>query len=272
MKEPHFFALPNAQAAQFNGPRDERGELTTHSVTQFAAYQALFAEATAIAKGEASTMYLYLPLTPERIAHYAPNTKLVAILRNPIERAFSHFLHLRRDGREGLTDFAQALAAEPQRIAQGWSPAWHYRAVGNYAEQLPRYWQRFPRQQLRIYLYEDWQQDPARFLADLFRFIGVDPRFETQLGDRANTTTQVQKNLGIHDFLTQENPLKALLRPLIPEQIRRPLAAKAYRANVAPPPQLTPALRAQVLPQFQDSILRTQALLERDLSPWLQMP
>ncbi|NEO83594.1 MAG: sulfotransferase [Spirulina sp. SIO3F2] len=269
VKEPHFFAFADAQAAQFNGPRDDRGELTTRSVTDVSAYKALFAGATEMARGEASTMYLYYPQVPERIAHYAPEMKLVAILRNPIDRAFSHFLHLRREGREGLTDFAQALAAEPERIAQGWSPAWHYQAVGNYTEQLPRYWQQFPRQQLRIYLYEDWQRDPAGFLCDLFEFIGVDSGFEAQLGDRANTTTQVQKNLGIHDFLTQENPLKSILRRLIPARIRQPLAAKAYRANVDAPPQLTPALRTQLLPQFREGILRTQELIGRDLSHWL---
>ena len=216
-------------------------------------------------------MYLYLPSAPDRIAQYAPETRLVAILRNPIDRAFSHFLHLRRDGREGLTDFAAALAAEPERITQNWAPAWHYRAVGNYAEQLPRYWQRFPRQQLRVYLYEDWQRDPAGFLRELFEFIGVDASFEARLGDRANTTTQVQKNLGIHDFLTQDNPLKSALRRLIPARIRQPLAAKAYRANVSAPPRLTPELRAAILPQFREEILRTQDLIDRDLSAWLEV-
>ncbi|MEM8642141.1 MAG: sulfotransferase [Cyanobacteria bacterium P01_G01_bin.54] len=270
IKEPHFFAFANAQAALFKGPRDERGELTTHSVTDPSAYKGLFQAApTGMARGEASTMYLYYPQVPERIVQYCPDAKLVAILRNPIERGFSHFLHLRRDGREWLTDFNQALAAEPERRTQGWSPSWHYWAVGQYAEQLPRYWQQFPREQLRICLYEDWQQDPTAFLEDLAMFIGVDPDLVPELGDRHNTTQQVQKNVGIHDFLTQENPIKSVLRRLIPAQIRQPLAAKAYRANVTAPPQLTPELRAQVLPQFREGILRTQDLIDRDLSAWL---
>lgn len=270
VKEPHFFAFTSPQEMQFNGPRDDRAYLSTQSVVDFAAYQNLFSGATEVARGEASTMYLYHPQTPKRIAQYAPEVKLVAILRNPIDRAFSHFLHLRRDGREWLTDFAEALAAEPERITQGWSPAWHYQAVGNYAEQLPRYWQQFPREQLRIYLYEDWQQNPDAFLQDLFEFIGVEPNFRPPDRDRANTTNQVQKNLGIHDFLTQENPLKSVLRRLIPAQIRQPLAAKAYRANVSAPPKLTPELRSQLLPQFRDGILKTQDLIDRDLSAWLK--
>ncbi|MGB0564873.1 MAG: sulfotransferase family protein [Spirulinaceae cyanobacterium] len=270
LKEPHFFAFANPQAARFNGPRDDRGELTTRSVTDLTAYEALFNDAPLeMARGEASTMYLYYPNVPERIAQYCPDAKLVAILRNPIERGFSHFLHLRREGREWLTDFAQALAVEPERRAKSWSPAWHYGAVGQYAEQLPRYWQQFPKEQLKICLYEDWLQDPTAFLEDLAEFIGVDPDFVPELSDRHNTTHQVQKNVGVHDFLTQENPIKSVLRRLIPARIRQPLAAKAYRANVTAPPQLTPELRAQVLPQFREGILRTQDLIKRDLSAWL---
>lgn len=271
VKEPHFFAFSDPQDVQFKGPRDDRAYLTTQSVTDFAAYQELFAGATAKARGEASTMYLYQPQTPERIAQYAPDVKLIAVLRNPIDRAFSHFLHLRRDGREWLTNFTEALAAEPERITQGWSPAWHYQTVGNYTEQIPRYWQQFPREQLRIYLYEDWLQNPEAFLADLFTFIGVDSDFRPQESDRANTTTQVQKNLGIHDFLTQDNPIKSVLRRLIPARIRQPLAAKAYRANVSAPPKLTPELRAKLLPQFKAGILQTQDLIDRDLSSWLRL-
>jgi hypothetical protein len=269
VKEPHFFAF-EGHSLQFNGPRDERGSLTTASVNEWGAYQALFAAGgEAIARGEASTMYLYWPGVPERIHHYTPDAKLVAILRNPIDRAFSHFLHLRRDGREWLSDFELALGAESDRIAQNFSPAWHYHAVGQYAEQLQRYRSIFPHEQLKIYLYDDWRQHPRKFLRSLFEFLEVDATFQPNMSKRHNTTQQVQKNVSIHDFLTQDNLIKKLLRPLIPARIRQPLAAKAYRANIEAPPKLTPQLRRQLLPRFQADILATQDLIQRDLSHWL---
>lgn len=269
VKEPHFFAFEN-QDTNFNGPRDERGSLTQLSVTHLSDYEALFATAAEVPRrGEASTMYLYWPGTAQRIAHYVPEAKLVAILRNPVDRAFSHYLHLRRSGREWLTDFVAALDAEPERIAQGWSPAWHYGQVGQYAAQIEQYWQIFPREQLKIFLYEEWNEKPAQFWQELLQFLEIDATIPLEQKARYNTTPQVQKNVKIHDFLTQENPLKSLLRKLIPAHIRQPLAAKAYRANVDTPPKLTPELRDRVLPRFREGILRTQDCLQRDLSAWL---
>jgi hypothetical protein len=67
------------------------------------------------------------------------------ILRNPIDRAYSAFLHLVRDGREEFTDFGTALQHEDERIRAGWEHIWHYKNMGAYYEQVKRYYDLFPR-------------------------------------------------------------------------------------------------------------------------------
>ena len=95
-----------------------------------------------------SPLYLYQQCSPGAIRKLIPNAKLIAILRDPAERAYSHFCHNRRDGHEPLADFAAALDAEEKRIAKGWWSKYHYRNHGYYARQLRRYLEFFPREQI----------------------------------------------------------------------------------------------------------------------------
>ncbi|EPZ44556.1 hypothetical protein N007_10785 [Alicyclobacillus acidoterrestris ATCC 49025] len=127
IKEPNYFALANREV-RFQGPGDDRTNRS--SITRFADYQALFDEADGYqAVGEASPMYLYTADAANRIHDLIPNVKLIVILRDPVERAHSAYLHLRRDEREPLANFADAIAAEEERIAKHWAPMWHLRGV-----------------------------------------------------------------------------------------------------------------------------------------------
>ena len=102
----------------------------------------------------------------------------MAILRNPIDRAYSAFLYARRFGMEPISDFEQALDDEPHRVRTGWIGLTTYATVGMYAEQLERYRRIFPCQQIRIYLFEDLVRDPIGLAQDAFRYLGVDDSFE----------------------------------------------------------------------------------------------
>lgn len=269
-KEPHFFAFEGNQP-NYQGPADDRAWLNTKSVIDLADYQQLFAEATAGQMcGEASTMYLYLEESCDRIHHYLPQIKLIAFLRNPVERAYSHYKHMRRDGREWETDFSQALKKEAERVEQGWAPAWHYRQVGLYHDQLQRYLEKFDTKQLKIYLYDDLLQDPQAVYRSIFEFLEVNPIFEVDTAARYNTTSVVRKNKKLHNFLMNPSGLKTALSKVIPAHIRKPLSAKVYRRNAAPIQPLSNSLRRELTSTFEPEILRLQALINRDLTGWLQ--
>ena len=111
-KEPEFFSYEGREV-DFNGPKGE--EQANHGIKQHITanieeYRALFRGASdEKAIGEASTMYLYSPQAPSRIKHYIPKVKLIAIFRNPVDRAYSTFSYLTLQGREPLSEFSQAL-------------------------------------------------------------------------------------------------------------------------------------------------------------------
>ncbi|NJL02683.1 MAG: sulfotransferase [Spirulinaceae cyanobacterium RM2_2_10] len=269
VKEPNFFAFEGKQP-DFCGPRDERAWTNQGSIVNRSDYEALFADAgDAIARGESSTLYLYVPETPQRIHYYTPDIKLIAILRHPVDRAFSNYLHLRRDGREWLEDFEAALLKSEERAKQYWSPAWHYYQVSLYSEQVQRYQQLFPSERFKIYLYEDWKDNPDHFLRDVCQFLGVDDRFRPDMSVKHNTSPHVFKNNMLVDLLLRDNPLKTLARTLLPASIRKPLSTQIFRRNMSQPPRLSPELRQKLIPYFQDDILRLQDLIGRDLSAWL---
>jgi hypothetical protein len=138
------------------------------------------------AVGEASPSYLFHPLAPQRVAGLMPSAKLIAVLRNPVDRAFSHYQHEVALGREQLS-FEDALDREDERMrgevermledASYFSHAWWnytYVARGRYAEQLERWFAAFPPEQLLVLLSEELLEQPAETYARVLDFLRVD--------------------------------------------------------------------------------------------------
>ena len=115
MKELRFFAI-EGEKVDFCGPWD-RIEIERYSIKTLEDYKNQFQGVTdEIAIGEASPWYLYSEKAPKSIKSYIPDAKLIAILRDPVDRAYSHFSMHVMNGREPLADFTQALQEEEERI------------------------------------------------------------------------------------------------------------------------------------------------------------
>jgi len=136
--------------------------------------------------GEASPSYLFHPLAPERVARMLPDARLIAILRNPVDRAFSQYQHEVALGREELS-FDEALAREDERMRGEiermlgdpayFSYAWWnhtYAARGRYAEQLERWFEVFPRDRLPVLLTDELAADAAGTYLRVLDFLRVD--------------------------------------------------------------------------------------------------
>ena len=263
IKEPRFFAL-EGEKLDFRGPTQI---INQTSVTTLKEYSQLFEEVTSqTAIGEASTIYLSHPKAPERIKHYIPDIKLIAILRDPSERAFSSYLHLVRDGYETL-NFAEALEAEASRIKENWQPLWYYKERGLYYQQLQRYFERFEPEQIKIYLYEDLAVDSTGVTQDIARFLGIDDTFAPDL-ERKNVSG-IPKNRLVQNLLTRKNPLKSVLKPLLPESLRQSVIQNISKRNLGAKPTLSPQMRQHLIAIYREDILKLQELIQRDLSSWL---
>ena len=170
IKEPMFFAFtPDpyyfepGMAAIFRRTVRNRRE-----------YLLLFAAVThQRAIGEASNIYLRTPCAAYRIQQTLPRCRLIAVLRNPVERAYSHYSYMARLGLDRAPDFGEALRLEYTdtenrtyfSCIQKWDITRHTLQV---------YYGLFPREQIRIYLCEDWNNTPRAMLGDLFGFLNVD--------------------------------------------------------------------------------------------------
>ncbi|MEQ9369770.1 MAG: sulfotransferase [Coleofasciculus chthonoplastes F3-SA18-01] len=266
-KEPKFFAY-EGETLNFCGPDDS--EEAKSVVTHIDAYQALFNKVTnEIAIGEASTIYLYSPNAVKRIKHYIPHVKLITMLRNPIDRAYSNFLHLVYQGREPLTDFAQALAQEEQRILDNWWPFWHYKKRGLYYVQLKRYVDVFERDQIKVYIYEDFQNNLFNILPDIFQFLEVNETFIPCLSERVRESRRAPKNKTLYALFNKPNPIKSMLKPLFSEKLRQQVTFTVNNGNLVKP-KVSQEVRKQLVEFYREDILELQELLQRDLSKWLE--
>ena len=267
VKEPNFFALEGEKLDFPSGvPREGyRANCKTSIESYCEQFQGVSNE---IAIGEASPIYLYHPKAPERIQHYVPHAKLIAILRNPVERAYSNFLHHMRECCEPFTDFAQALQQEENRIRNNWWWGFYYVSAGFYYIQLKRYFDKFDRSQIHVYLYEELHTNPVSLLRDIFKFLQVDETFIPNTSTKYNVSG-IPKNQLFYNFLTQPNLIKEPFKRLLPSNLRQSIVLNLKNRSLIKP-QLSSEVRSQLIQVYREDILKLQDLIERDLSQWLE--
>jgi hypothetical protein len=239
------------------------------ATTTIEEYRALFegvSYETAI--GEASPWYLYSAQAPSKIRHYVPEAKLIVVLRNPVDRAYSAFMQYVRDGREPLDDFARALEAEEERIKDNWEWIWHYKNMGFYYAQLRRYYETFERKQIRVYLYEDLNDAPIDVLQDVFRYLGVDDTFTPDTSPRYNVSG-IPKSKALLTLVKRPNLIKASLKPLLPTRLRRRISTTLQNINLSEPPPPRQEIRRELIEVYRQDTLKLQDFIQRDLSSWL---
>jgi Sulfotransferase domain len=129
----------------------------------------------AIVAGESTPAYLYWRPAMERIWNYSNDIKLVILLRNPVDRAFSHWNMQRERGYESL-DFLDAIKAEERREKEAaplQSRRFSYVGRGLYGEQLERVFKYFSREQVKVVRAEELRNDFSQAINSIFEFIGV---------------------------------------------------------------------------------------------------
>ncbi|MGO9470671.1 MAG: sulfotransferase family protein [Isosphaeraceae bacterium] len=263
IKETHFFAFEGMKP-DFRGPGDDEA-VNRGAVSDLDTYETLFEGSAGYrAVGEASTSYLYHPAAPGRIRAHVPDVKIIAILRNPVERAFSAYLHHIRDGREPEWDFAAALALEPERIAANWEQLWHYQAMGLYYAQISRYYDTFDKSKIKLYLFEDLVADQRAVLTDMLRFLGLDDTVEIGLKRlNASSHTRVPRIKLTEAAVSREHFVKRAARRLLPA----PWVSRA-RNLLTRRVELTPSVRRTLVGVFRQDIEKLASLIDRDLSSW----
>lgn len=238
-------------------------------------YASLFTAGGGVsARGEASTAYLAKPGTAGHIKEALGAVRIVILLRNPAERAYSHYKFLAMEGWEPISEFESALLAEDGRYRNRWfrckNPGffWDYMyfRTGFYHDQIKEYLDAFGRENVRIHLLEDLARNPGRLFRDVCEFIGVRPDFEPDLEHRNRSRMprsvrlqfvlrEIWRQTKIHDRFSR---LRKLARRLIGLNMR-----------FGREESLSEDTRRRLLRAYRRDIEKTGELMGRDLSHWL---
>lgn len=264
LKETNFMAFFRG-LPRLAGPDDRR--VLGRSITTLEDYKKLYADRThESVAADVSPSYLYYPQAASRIAQLAPHAKIVMILRNPVECAFSMFAMMRREGREPCSRFSEAFARSEARRAAGWEWAWDYRQCFMYTGQVKRYLERFPTSQLFIRPYEQLLNHPNQFYHELSAFIGVPAIDVGRTNRRVNTAPSRMDMLKRTKLGRAFARAGRAVRPLVPQT----LAAPMQRRLDQPAYTLSALDRRMLVDHFGADILELSQILSWDLSAWLQ--
>jgi hypothetical protein len=219
-------------------------------------YASLFADARAGQHvGEKSADYLADPEAPRRAAALLPNARLVAQLRDPVERAYSDYCMLYRRGQVG---------GDVARYLDRGTTAPRFLNDGLYARHIARWLDHFPADRLKIVLYDEIRAEPERVVAEISSFLGLAPAIEPErVRQRMNDSEAPVVPLALRRL---PQPLKNLVAPL-----RANAAFKAARNLIARPvqyPPLTSELRLRLSDYYREDVIQLGAMLGRDLSTW----
>jgi hypothetical protein len=254
-KGTNFFGYEDARDWKWHDEGDP--PLLRHfHVRTFADYEAAFAGATnEPAVGEVSPQYFRCPTAARRIHEHIPEAKLVASLRNPADRAFSGFLMRTRRG-EKVADADAELTPESSHVREGF-----------YYERMKRYFDLFPREQIRTYLFEDFKRDPTAIVQDLYEYLGVSREFVPDTGVRHNPAN-VPRSKVLNRVFYHPRVIRGA-KAVLPQRVQT-MAKGLRQRNLRPAPTFPRELRARLQDVYREDILRLEALLDRDLSSWLE--
>lgn len=199
--------------------------------------------------GQTSPLYLYVPEVPARIHAVLPGVRLIFILRDPVDRAYSHYWHEVRYGWEPLP-FETALKLEAERITKSFDARRHfsYQDRGRYAAQLARYAEYFSKSQILLVRMEDLKTDPERVRRQLAGFLGLDPNGFTAAAASASHHNAAR--------LPRSRRLQSIVLPI--RQAVPKLGRLVDRINLMTTtyPPMRPETRQRLQAEFSDDLRR----------------
>lgn len=226
--------------------------------------------------GEASSSYLYSEQAAVELRKFCPAARIIIMLRNPVDMLQARHAQMYYHCMEDIEDFGEALAAEQER-KEGRRPArpehsirhLFYRETAKYAEQIQRYFNLFPADQIKIIIFDDFRSETARVYRDVCEFLDVDPSFEPTFRV-VNENRRVRSKL-LQQLLEVPGPmLRKIGRPLTPRALRHKVMKELRQINSTPAPRnpLDVDLRRALQAELRPEVMRLSQLLHRDLSHW----
>ena len=237
-------------------------------------YDSFFTGCKQKAIGEASVWYLYSKTAAQEIATYNPDMKIIIMVRDPIQLMYAHYTQLKLNGLgdEDISSFEDALKAEPYRKKGQRIPKHNsipstllYTKVASLSEQIQRYFDHFPCEQIHIIFQEDMKLCMPELYHKTLNFLGVDSDFTTNFS-RVNSHKEIRSE-GLRRMI---GAIPQPLKKRLPNQARAHFRKLMRRFNTrhAQRSPLDPHLEQRLRHDFKDEICTLELLLQRDLTHW----
>jgi hypothetical protein len=265
-REIHYFGsdLYEAERMRQNRPRATEAEYLKNFEQ---------AEGHAVV-GEKSVSYLHSTSAPQEIAEFNPASRVIIMLRNPVDFIYSLHAQQLHSGTETLVDLADALQAEEERMRQGSPFRLFYRRNADFAPDVERYYSVFGKGRVRVILLDDLIEDVKGVYRSTLEFLDLEPRFEARfevLNQRKTTRSSRFANV-----TRMNNPIaRRAMKLLVPShRVRKLLASStpAFRSSRPIPTPRNPGLRRELEVEMAPRIARLAEVIERDLSHWVPEP
>ena len=268
-KEPRFFIKESIEKTSDRDPI--KPYLIRSSVLNEEEYSNLYADKKEKIRCDASTQYLYhhKEVIPKIKLLNSESPKILILLRNPIERAFSNYSH-NYSTFENL-DFEDALKQESGRISNGFNSFWHYKGLSTYAESVKAYKAAFA--EVKVVLFEDFIKDIDKSLVDIFEFLGVDSSFKVShfmINTKSTGAPKSKKLNALLQTTSKFSVLKTILYKIIGEQRTKLFRELIMRKNLSKSKiSLDESLKSKLESYFVEDITQLKEILPEQNIGWL---
>lgn len=255
-KEPNFFAADEIRRSASRIVIRDKNK-----------YLSLFANVTnEEAIGEASTNYLYSTMAPKRIYEILPESRILIILRDPIQRAFSHYLSNVKNKNLGVhkLSFLEALKRDYSSDKKGIGISILYIERGLYYQQVKRYLDLFGKKQVKVLIFEEYVSRIHENVQEVINFLDIDADPPTNIDETYNRFF-IPRNPFSHSVMASRTLKK--IAELLPESRLKTLSRKSLLSNSIPKPKISEETKEYLAAIFQDDVKKLESLLGRSL-PW----
>ncbi|MCP4123528.1 MAG: sulfotransferase [Bacteroidetes bacterium] len=231
-------------------------------------YRRLFRNVTKeTAIGEASNSYILYPGTAEEIHKEFPEAKIIMMLRNPVERAYSQYVMNLRLGKTLETDFIKEVQDDDNKKLKGWGASHQYLSIGLYYDQVKRYYDVFPKEQILICWYDEYRKEPHTVVKRIYRFLKVDAGFNADTSEKLNTAGVPR--FGKLNYWINQSGLVSWAKRKLPRSLREPFKKWMYSGDKADIPVMSDNEKEWLVNYYLDDIQKLSKLTGKDLSDWL---
>jgi hypothetical protein len=269
-KEPKYWLCDDAPPPAWSGPGDAHSQ--QEWIWRRSDYERLFEPAADHqVRGESTPFYLWSRGAHRRIAESLPDVRLIAVVRDPIDRAYSNWMHAWSDGLEPIADFEQAFALQDERIRAGWAPFWRYRDLGRYGEQLEHLLTYVDRERVLVLRYREIVDHPTATVDRACHFLGI-PAGKVDRIPHDNSRNFVEPGWRprvVGPLVRAGARLGALAPPQVWRHASTPLVTALSGSGEAHRPHLSAEQRARLLPSFAEDVKHLESITGGDFGDWL---